>query len=75
LFYNISAYNHYEAEEKVEIHMKTLRWFDIVPYQNRLANPYNINGVESLYFRLIPIYQDWMILIMMGILTEVNEAF
>jgi hypothetical protein len=63
-----------KAKDK-EILMQTLKWFDVVPYQNTLLDPYNSNEKESLYFRLIPMYQDWVILILMGILSEVNQAF
>ena len=52
-----------------------MRWFDIIPYQNTLQDPYEIKDNKSLYFRLSPIVYDWMNLIMMGVLLEVNQIF
>ena len=55
--------------------MKTLSWFDMVPYTNDLWNPYNIYDGENLYFRLCPRVVDWFILILLGLIVELNTLF
>jgi len=55
--------------------MKTLSWLDMVPYQNNLWDPYGINDVSDFYFRLFPSIFDWFILIMVGLIVEMNTLF
>ena len=55
--------------------MKTLSWFDMIPYTNKYSDPYRINDDADIYFRLKPETLDWFILVMLGLIIELNTLF
>lgn len=54
LFYTVTLFNNESSHVDKYETLKTLDWFDFIPNQNDLWNPYNINGETDMYFRLRP---------------------
>jgi hypothetical protein len=55
--------------------MDRFRWLNLFPQDNTNADPWNIAGKKSMYWRVLPNGTDWIVLILMKLLHEVNLMF
>ena len=58
--------------------MKGYKWSNIIPYQNPIDDPFleKLHETEnSMYFQVHPQFEDWFILVLMGLLNKVNAMF
>ena len=55
--------------------MDNFRWLNLFPQENPNSNPWLIKGELSMYFRISPNMTDWIVLILMKLLHEINMMF
>jgi hypothetical protein len=55
--------------------MSRLKWLMFFPTENSIENPFQVRDYNSFYFNVKPHISEWMVLILMGFLSEVNEIF
>ena len=58
--------------------MKGYQWSNIIPYQNPIDDPFlekEHGTTDTMYFQVYPQFEDWFILVLMGLLNKVNSMF
>jgi hypothetical protein len=55
--------------------MDQARWMNLFPQDNSNSDPWKIKGNKSMYFRVLPNMTDWMVLILMKLLHEINTMY
>jgi len=55
--------------------MDTARWLNLFPQDNPNDDPWGTAGERSMYFRISPNMTDWLVLILMKLLHEINRMF
>ena len=55
--------------------MRRAQWFNYAPYDYPLDKPFDIMKQETMYWRLSPQPADWVILVVMGTLNDINHLY
>jgi len=51
------------------------KWLNLYPNSNPSTNPFNFSDGESMYFRFIPEMADWIVLVSLSLLQQVNTMY
>jgi hypothetical protein len=53
----------------------TFKWLNLYPPSNSIDDPFNFGNSQSMYFKMLPEFDDWIVLTLLNVLSQVNLMF